>query len=163
MKLLALVGYSDAGKTGLIQKLIPELNNRGNSVAVIKHCPHGFELDRRRHGFLALHAGRFSGSRLAFPSETGCAAGEGFPPHTAGIAETYFSDFDIVLVEGGKNEPGMPKIWVLAKWWKPASRRLERDDVIALIAEGHLDCPKPVFRAVQVRELAGFILNYLMV
>ena len=162
MKLLAIVGFSDAGKTGLIQKLIPEFNNRGNSVAVLKHCPHGFELDREgTDSWHYMQAGS-QGVALLSPQKLAVLQAKGFPPQTAGIAETFFPDFDIVLVEGGKNEPGIPKIWVLRSG-ETGVQEAERDDVIALIAEGHLACPKPVFRAVQVRELAGFILSYLMV
>lgn len=162
MKLLAIVGYSNAGKTGLIQKLIPELKNRGKSVAVLKHCSHGFELDREgTDSWRYMQAGS-QGVALLSPQKLAVLQTQGLPPQTAEIAETYFPDFDIVLVEGGKNEPEIPKIWVLRSG-ETGVQEAERDDVIAFIAEGHLDCPKPVFRMVQVRELAGFFLSYLMI
>ncbi len=43
--LVAIVGKSDAGKTTLIEKLIPELKRRGYRVATIKHDAHHFEID----------------------------------------------------------------------------------------------------------------------
>ena len=45
MNIFAIVGHSKSGKTRLISQLIPGLKSRGYTVAVIKHCPHGFELD----------------------------------------------------------------------------------------------------------------------
>jgi len=43
---LSIVGKSGAGKTTLIEKLIPELKRRGYRLATIKHHSHpGFEID----------------------------------------------------------------------------------------------------------------------
>ena len=43
--IVSIVGKSDAGKTTLIEKLIPELKRRGYHVATIKHDAHQFEID----------------------------------------------------------------------------------------------------------------------
>ena len=44
--IVSIVGKSDAGKTTLIEKLIPELKRRGYRVATIKHDAHQFDIDR---------------------------------------------------------------------------------------------------------------------
>jgi molybdopterin-guanine dinucleotide biosynthesis protein B len=44
--ILEVVGYSGAGKTTLIEKLIPALRKRGIRLAVIKHTSHHYELDK---------------------------------------------------------------------------------------------------------------------
>ncbi|MBV6504759.1 MAG: Molybdopterin-guanine dinucleotide biosynthesis adapter protein [Syntrophorhabdaceae bacterium] len=44
--ILEVVGYSGAGKTTLIEKLIPALRKRGIRLAVIKHTSHRHELDK---------------------------------------------------------------------------------------------------------------------
>ena len=46
MRAIGLAGWSGAGKTTLIVRLIPELNLRGVSVSTIKHAHHGFDVDR---------------------------------------------------------------------------------------------------------------------
>lgn len=43
---ISVVGKSDAGKTTLLIKLLPELKRRGYRVATIKHDTHGFDIDR---------------------------------------------------------------------------------------------------------------------
>lgn len=43
---LSVVGYSNSGKTTLVEKLIRELKGRGYRVAVIKHHHGDFEIDR---------------------------------------------------------------------------------------------------------------------
>ena len=42
---LGFCAYSGTGKTTLLKKLIPELNNRGIKLAVIKHAHHNFDVD----------------------------------------------------------------------------------------------------------------------
>ncbi|MDK2821401.1 MAG: molybdopterin-guanine dinucleotide biosynthesis adapter protein [Clostridia bacterium] len=42
---ISVVGKSDAGKTTLIVRLIPELKRRGYRVATVKHDVHGFDID----------------------------------------------------------------------------------------------------------------------
>jgi molybdopterin-guanine dinucleotide biosynthesis protein B len=46
MKVIGLVGWSGAGKTTLITRLLPELASRGLSVSTIKHAHHEFDIDQ---------------------------------------------------------------------------------------------------------------------
>ncbi|MCB1541669.1 MAG: molybdopterin-guanine dinucleotide biosynthesis protein B, partial [Rhodoblastus sp.] len=46
MRVIGLAGWSGAGKTTLIEKLIPELKRRGRSVSTLKHAHHAFDMDR---------------------------------------------------------------------------------------------------------------------
>ena len=42
----SFVGRSNTGKTTVIERLIPILVGKGLKVAVIKHHPHDFEIDK---------------------------------------------------------------------------------------------------------------------
>jgi molybdopterin-guanine dinucleotide biosynthesis protein B len=46
MKVVGFAGYSGAGKTSLIEHLIPALRVRGIRVSVVKHAHHQFEIDQ---------------------------------------------------------------------------------------------------------------------
>src|SRR3954471_5506616 len=46
MRIIGLAGWSGAGKTTLVVRLIPELKRRGLSVSTLKHAHHAFEVDR---------------------------------------------------------------------------------------------------------------------
>ena len=46
MRAIGIAGWSGAGKTTLITRLIPELNRRGLAVSTIKHAHHNFDVDR---------------------------------------------------------------------------------------------------------------------
>ena len=45
MKVVGFAGFSGAGKTTLVEQLIPALRARGLRVSVVKHAHHGFESD----------------------------------------------------------------------------------------------------------------------
>ena len=46
MRVIGLAGWSGAGKTTLIVRLIPELKARGLSVSTLKHAHHNFDVDQ---------------------------------------------------------------------------------------------------------------------
>lgn len=55
---ISIVGKSGAGKTTLIEKLIPELKRRGYRVGTIKHDAHQFEIDHPgKDSYRHFHAG----------------------------------------------------------------------------------------------------------
>ncbi len=54
MRAIGFAGWSGAGKTTLIVKLIPELSRRGLSVSTIKHAHHNFDLDQPGKDFMSI-------------------------------------------------------------------------------------------------------------
>ncbi len=46
VRLIGLAGWSGAGKTTLMTRLIPELAARGVSVSTLKHAHHAFDIDQ---------------------------------------------------------------------------------------------------------------------
>lgn len=110
--MLAISGWSGAGKTTLIETLIPRLVLGGLRVGVLKHDAHGLELDRpgkdtmrmREAGAARVEAldGRWWFQVAPAPTASGP------PPH----ARAWRNDVDLLLVEGGKSSD-LDKIWLL--------------------------------------------------
>ena len=44
--IVSFVGDSNSGKTTLLEKVVGELKSKGYRVVVIKHSPHGFDIDQ---------------------------------------------------------------------------------------------------------------------
>jgi molybdopterin-guanine dinucleotide biosynthesis protein B len=112
MRIIGLAGWSGAGKTTLMAKVIPRLVAGGLKVSTLKHAHHGFDVDQpgkdsyshRMAGATEVLVG--SSARFALVHEL---RGEGEP--TLGMLIRKLSPVDLVLVEGYKREPH-PKLEV---------------------------------------------------
>jgi molybdopterin-guanine dinucleotide biosynthesis protein B len=104
--IVAVVGWSDSGKTTLIARLVDELNRRGLRVGVVKRAEHALKLDP-----LITDSARLSGSgalSVAVLSPDGVLRLDAHGATLHGLSASM--DVDIVLAEGFKREPGVPKI-----------------------------------------------------
>jgi molybdopterin-guanine dinucleotide biosynthesis protein B len=112
MRAIGFAGWSGAGKTTLIVKLIPELNRLGFSVSTIKHAHHQFDVDlpgkdsyeHRAAGACEVLVA--SASRLALVREL-----RGRPEPSLADLLRMIDPVDLVLIEGFKRDP-IPKIEV---------------------------------------------------
>jgi molybdopterin-guanine dinucleotide biosynthesis protein B len=104
-RVLGIVGWSGAGKTTLITRLIPVLAARGLKVAALKHAHHSFEVDypgKDSYEYRAAGASEVivsSSRRWAQMHELG---GEAEPTLAALLKRV--SRCDLVLIEGFKEE-----------------------------------------------------------
>src|SRR5512140_574785 len=112
MKVFGFAGYSGAGKTTLIEALIPRFTARGLKVSLIKHTHHNFDVDRPgKDSYRHREAGASEvmlvcDQRWAIMHEL---RGETEPPFEEQLAR--LSPCDLVLVEGFKYSP-IPKLEV---------------------------------------------------
>lgn len=119
---VGFAGYSGAGKTTLIEQLIPLLAQRGLGVSVIKHVHHGFDMDRPgkdtwRHRVAgAQEVLAVSDERLVLMREL--RSGTTALPPLSDLLTHLGPAVDWVLVEGYK-EAAVPKVEV----WRPSTRQ----------------------------------------
>lgn len=112
MKVFGIVGYSGAGKTTLIEKLLAYFRQQGIKVSIIKHSHKGFDIDQPgKDSWRHREAGASevliaSDSRWVLMHELRNQA----EPDLAELL-THFSPCDLVLVEGYKSMP-IPKLEV---------------------------------------------------
>ncbi|MGB7101788.1 MAG: molybdopterin-guanine dinucleotide biosynthesis protein B [Xanthobacteraceae bacterium] len=139
MRVIGLAGWSGAGKTTLITKVIPVLKARGLKVATVKHAHHEFDLDRPgKDSWLHREAGAsevavVSSRRWALIHELN---GEPEPPLADILAK--LSPVDLVIIEGFKRH-AHPKLEIYrANVGKPLI--YPEDDCIVAIAT---DAPLP--------------------
>lgn len=106
MKVIGVAGWSGAGKTTLISRVIPYLRERGLRVSVIKHAHHEFDVDvpgkdswvHRQSGAEEVLVS--SANRWALMHELRGAAEPSLPELLRKV-----SPVDLLIVEGFKSEP----------------------------------------------------------
>jgi len=112
MRIIGLAGWSGAGKTTLIAKLIPGILARGLKVSTLKHAHHAFDVDRPgKDSYEHRMAGATevlvaSEKRFALMHELRDEREPRLPELLARLAPV-----DLVIVEGWKREPH-PKLEV---------------------------------------------------
>ncbi len=106
MKLFGLAGWSGAGKTGLIVRLLPELVGRGLAVSTMKHAHHAFDIDQPgKDSFEHRQAGATevlvtSANRWALMHEL-----RGAPEAELERLVARMTPVDLLLIEGFKHHP----------------------------------------------------------
>jgi molybdopterin-guanine dinucleotide biosynthesis adapter protein len=112
MRIIGITGWSGAGKTTLILKLIPLLTAQGLKVSTLKHAHHMFDVDTPgKDSYEHRAAGATevliaSENRFAIMHEL-----RGAPEPPLEILLARLSAVDLVLIEGFKRAPH-PKIEV---------------------------------------------------
>ncbi len=161
MKAIGFIGYSNSGKTTLIEKLIPVFRCRGLRVSAIKNAHHGFDMDRPgKDSFRYRDAGAeqvliATASRWALLTET--------PEHPAPLHELLgkLAPCDLVIVEGFKSEGQVPRIEVRRSVNVEPPIFPHDVNVVALATDHPVDSSLPVLDLNNPDKIAAFIMHLL--
>jgi len=157
-RIIGLAGWSGAGKTTLITKVIPVLIGRGLKVATVKHAHHEFDLDQpgkdswRHRQAGATEVAVVSARRWALVHEL---RSEPEPPLAEILAK--LSPVDLVIVEGFKRH-AYPKLEIYrAALGKPLLHP-EDDCIVAIAPDAPLpEAPLPVLMLDDVEVIANVL------
>jgi molybdopterin-guanine dinucleotide biosynthesis protein B len=161
-RIIGFAGWSGAGKTTLIVRLIPLLVARGLRVATLKHAHHGFDVDREgKDSWLHRKAGAqsvlvASDTRWALMHELGDGPEPTLAEHLARLPAA-----DIVLVEGWKRD-ACAKIEVFRQALGKPALYPEDPSIVAVAADVALpDAGRPVVDINDVQALCDLALGDL--
>ncbi len=149
MKVAGFAGYSGAGKTTLVERLIPALKARGLRVSVVKHAHHRFDIDHPgKDTFRHRQAGAFevvvaSDRRLALMREFEQPAQ--LTVHHL-LAELY-EGVDWVLVEGFRDS-NLHKLEVWRAETGHPVRYPDDDFIVAVVTDAAARLPEATLRPV---------------
>ena len=161
MKILGLGGWSGAGKTTLMAKLIPELVGRGVTVSTMKHAHHGFDVDQPgKDSYIHRAAGATevligSEKRWALMHELRAEV----EPSAVDLAK-HMTPVDLLLIEGFKREPHDKLEIYRAENGKPLLANQDRSYVAILTDSPVADAKVPVIDLNDVRAIADFIVAH---
>lgn len=158
MKIYGVTGYKNAGKTGLMERLVAEITLRGLTVSTIKHAHHATDIDHEgRDSFRHRQAGAgqvlvSSPVRWALMTEL-----RGAEEPSLEVLLTRLNPVDLVLIEGYKSAPH-PKV---------EAHRVEtgrpllagtNGSIRAVASNAQPDVACPVFHLDDTKAIADFIL-----
>jgi molybdopterin-guanine dinucleotide biosynthesis protein B len=162
MKIFGFAGYSGAGKTTLIEELIPRFTAMGLTVSLIKHTHHHFDVDRpgkdsyRHRAAGVTEVMLVCDQRWILMHELRDKPEPSFAEQLAN-----FSPCDLLLVEGFKDTP-IPKLEV----HRPANGKPyiwpDNPNVIAVACDVSLADLPPHLRRFDLNDrdaIAAYILQ----
>jgi len=129
---VAVVGAKGAGKTFLIERLVPELRRRGYRVAAIKHDVHGFEIDREGTDTWRFARAGADAVAIAGPGKVAVVRSTDAEVSLHQVEEMV-GRADLILVEGYSREP-IPKIEV-RRAGVHSDRPAPTGPILAVVAE----------------------------
>ncbi|MEL6609109.1 MAG: molybdopterin-guanine dinucleotide biosynthesis protein B [Pseudomonadota bacterium] len=160
MRLYGVTGWKNAGKTGLMERLVSEITGRGFTMSTLKHAHHSFDVDHPgKDSYRHRQAGASqvllaSGNRWALMHEL-----RETPEPSLDTLLAKLDPVDLVLIEGWKRDTH-PKV---EAWRAEAGNPIiaPRDPTIrAVAADSPVDIDdRPVFDLNDTGAIADFILS----
>ncbi len=158
-RIYGIAGWKNAGKTGLMERLVADLTGRGLRVSTIKHAHHAADVDspgRDSYRHRAAGAGQVILStplRWALMTEL---RGDGEPSLADLVAR--LDPCDLVLVEGFKSGPH-PKVEAHRTATGKPPLALDNATVRAVASDAEPEVAVPLFHLDDTVGVAGFILR----
>ena len=158
MRVFGVVGWKNAGKTGLMERLVTEITSRGFTVSTVKHAHHTFDVD---HEGKDSHRHRVAGAQevLLAPRNRFALMHELRDEDEPTLAEllTKLAPVDLVLIEGYKRD-AHPKIEAFRA--ETNNPLIATDDPIirAVASDTPMELDRPVFDLNDTTCVADFIL-----
>lgn len=161
MNVYGVIGWKNAGKTTLVERLVAEITARGFTVSTVKHTHHGVDVDQpgkdsHRHRQAGAHQVILSSSaRWAIMTEL-----RGAPETPLTDLLGHLAPVDLVIVEGYKRD-AHPKV---EAWRAETGQPLiaAGDPTVRAVASN--DAPgtdRPVLGLDDIPGIADFILHDL--
>jgi molybdopterin-guanine dinucleotide biosynthesis protein MobB len=158
MKLYGVIGWKNAGKTGLMERLVTEITGRGISVSTIKHAHHTFDVDHP--GKDSYRHRKAGASEVLLASQTRVALMQELrdaPEPTLAELLKRLNPVDLILIEGYKRDTH-PKIEAHRAVTGNPLIAPEDPTVRAVAADVPLTLDRPVFELDDTAAIADFIL-----
>ncbi len=158
--ILSLVGYSNSGKTTLMEKLVAGLTAQGLRIATIKHSHHQPEMDTPGKDSWRHKQAGASTSLLVGPERMLMVSDVDETLNPQRLASRLFGDYDLILVEGYASVPG-PKIEVV-RAERSQVLRCSADELIAVASDiCDLDVTVPLLDLNDTQAIMDHILIWM--
>ena len=155
--IISIVGYSGAGKTTLMEKLIGKLTHRGYRVGSIKHDVHGFEIDKPgKDSWRHKQAGTCT-TLISSPYQIGMVM-DVDRDHSPHELRKFFDHVDVILTEGYKKQ-NLPKVEIFRSEIHDEPLCRNDDNIVAVMSDISIDLKARRFFLDDVGGLVDFLVG----
>lgn len=158
--ILEIIGYSGAGKTTLIEKLIPALRKRGVRLAVIKHTSHHHELDRPGKDSHRLRKAGAEAVVVSSPKMVAMFREVKREWPIKRLLRHLPKNIDLVIAEGFRSAEH-PCLEVFRHGFSPNLKCRDHHRLLAVVGDDPGDLNVPHFHRDAVRAITKFLLTNL--
>ena len=158
--ILEVVGYSGAGKTTLIEKLIPALRKRGIRLAVIKHTSHHHELDQPGKDSHRLRKAGAEAVLVSSPKMVAMFRDLECEWPIKQLLKPLPRNIDLVIAEGFRYSE-YPCIEVYRRGVSPDLKCRSHQNLLAVVGDDPGAFAVPRFNRDDVRAITEFLLQKL--
>jgi molybdopterin-guanine dinucleotide biosynthesis protein B len=156
--LVIIAGMSGSGKTTLLEKLIPEIKKKGLRVGTIKHHPGDYDIDHPgKDSWRHKKAGAES-TIISSPGQISMVM-DADHDHRPYELISFFSEMDIILVEGFKFEH-LPKVEIFRHDLHHKPQFIEDPNLIAIMTDADLDLDIATFGLDDIKGLGDYLVRY---
>ena len=149
---VAIVGYSNSGKTEVACSLVRSLTDAGHKVAAVKHCPHGHDLDRAGSDTDRLAGAGATITVACSPGKVTRVEQVDEEPPLQSIVDAFGDDVDLVIAEGFKHS-SVPKVLVA----NGGGQAPQVSNVVAVVGDRPRDCGAPVYCHDELEDLTAYL------
>ena len=139
----------------MLLKLLPQLKNKGYKIAVAKHCPVKFDLDIEGKDTWNFTQAGAQGIFLSSPDEEAIIRPAKNLSDIGNRLQEYFTDFDLVLMEGYNEQRSIKKIQIIRQG--VGGEAISSGDTIAYISDTNLNTDKPVYKPEDLSGIISFL------
>jgi molybdopterin-guanine dinucleotide biosynthesis adapter protein len=157
---ISIISKKRCGKTTLLEKLIPELIERGYRVGTVKHDTHGFDIDHEGKDTWRHKQCGASTVVISSPWKLSLIKDVAQEISLDHIVETYFADLDLVLTEGYLRA-GKPQVEVVRSAAHTHSLHVKgaANTLIAVMSDTPVDLGVPNFDINAIDALSDLIVE----
>lgn len=160
--ILEVIGYSGAGKTTLIEKLILALRKRGIRLAVIKHTSHRHELDKPGKDSHRLRQAGAEAVMVSSPKMVAMFREVKREWPIKRLLRHLPKNVDLIIAEGFRNSE-YPCIEVYRRGVSPDLKCRDTRKLLAVVGDDPGALAAPRFHRDAVRAITEFLLKNLFV
>jgi molybdopterin-guanine dinucleotide biosynthesis adapter protein len=158
MRVFGIIGWKNAGKTSLMERLVADITGRGLTVSTVKHVHHDVDLDQPGKDTFRHRAAGASEVILASAHRFALLHEHRGPEPTLASVLLRLAPVDLVLVEGYKRD-AHAKIEVFRNGEGRSLIQPGDPTVRAVATDTHINVGVPVLDLNNTRLIADFLLH----